>query len=77
GLAIGLGGVGITLKDLVKLYTALANRGQPARLCDGVTGAPGKLDGEPLLEPVPVCNVAYILSADIHPAGAPQSGIAY
>ncbi|MBP2448734.1 penicillin-binding protein 1C [Rhizobium leguminosarum] len=72
GLAIGLGGIGLTLKDLVQLYTALANRGQPARLGDGVTGAPGKLDGEPLLEPVAVWNVADILSA-----GAPQRGIAY
>ncbi|MBY2905641.1 penicillin-binding protein 1C [Rhizobium leguminosarum] len=77
GLAIGLGGVGITLKDLVQLYTALANRGQPARLGDGVTGAPAKLDGEPLLEPVAVWNVADILSGVIPPAGAPQRGIAY
>ncbi|MBX4974224.1 penicillin-binding protein 1C [Rhizobium lentis] len=77
GLAIGLGGVGITLKDLVQLYTALANRGQPVRLGDGVTGAPAKLDGEPLLEPVAVWNVADILSGVIPPAGAPQRGIAY
>ena len=77
GLAIGLGGVGMTLKDLVQLYTALANRGQPARLGDGVTGEPGKLDGEPLLEPVAVWNVADILSGVIPPAGAPQRGIAY
>lgn len=77
GLAIGLGGVGITLKDLVQLYTALANRGQPVRLGDGVTGEPAKLDVEPLLEPVAVWNVADILSGVIPPAGAPQRGIAY
>ncbi|MBB3593829.1 penicillin-binding protein 1C [Rhizobium sp. BK529] len=77
GLAIGLGGVGITLKDLVQLYTALANRGQPVRIGDGVTGEPGKIDGEPLLEPVAVWNVADILSGVIPPAGAPQRGIAY
>ncbi|MEI1248127.1 penicillin-binding protein 1C [Rhizobium aouanii] len=77
GLAIGLGGVGITLKDLVQLYTALANRGQPVRLGDGVTGTPGKLDGEPLLEPAAVWNVADILFGVIPPAGAPQRGIAY
>ncbi|MBY5790863.1 penicillin-binding protein 1C [Rhizobium leguminosarum] len=77
GLAIGLGGVGITLKDLVQLYTALANRGQPVRLGDGVTGEPAKLDGEPLLEPVAVWNIADILSGVIPPAGAPQRGIAY
>lgn len=77
GLAIGLGGVGITLRDLVQLYTALANRGQPVRIGDGVTSAPGKIDGEPLLEPVAVWNVADILSGVIPPAGAPQRGIAY
>jgi len=77
GLAIGLGGVGITLKDLVQLYTALANRGQPVRIGDGVTNVPGKIDGEPLLEPVAVWNVADILSGVIPPAGAPQRGIAY
>ncbi|MDF0660744.1 MULTISPECIES: penicillin-binding protein 1C [Rhizobium] len=77
GLAIGLGGVGLTLKDLVQLYTALANRGQPARLGDGITGTPDKLDGEPLLEPVAVWNIADILSGVIPPAGAPQRGIAY
>lgn len=77
GLAIGLGGVGITLKDLVQLYTALANRGQPVRIGDGVTNMPGKLDGEPLLEPVAVWNIADILSGVIPPAGAPQRGIAY
>ncbi len=77
GLAIGLGGVGITLKDLVQLYTALANRGQPVRIGDGVTSEPGKIDGEPLLEPVAVWNVADILSGVIPPAGAPQRGVAY
>ncbi|MBB3312246.1 penicillin-binding protein 1C [Rhizobium sp. BK196] len=77
GLAIGLGGVGITLKDLVQLYTALANHGEPVRIGDGVTNMPGKIDGEPLLEPVAVWNVADILSGVIPPAGAPQRGIAY
>jgi penicillin-binding protein 1C len=77
GLAIGLGGVGVTLKDLVQLYTALANRGQPVRIGDGVLSQPGKIDGEALLEPVAVWNVTDILSGVIPPAGAPQRGIAY
>jgi penicillin-binding protein 1C len=77
GLAIGLGGVGITLRELVQLYTALANKGEAMRLGDGVTGQPGKIDGEPLLEPVAVWNIADILSGVIPPAGAPQRGIAY
>ncbi len=77
GLAIGLGGLGITLKDLVQLYTALANRGQPVRIGDGVNDRPGKIDGEGMLDPVAVWNVADILSGVIPPAGAPKHGIAY
>ncbi|MDQ0559954.1 penicillin-binding protein 1C [Rhizobium mesoamericanum] len=77
GLAIGLGGLGITLKDLVQLYTALANHGQPIRIGDGVNDRPGKIDGEGMLDPVAVWNVADILSGVIPPAGAPKRGIAY
>jgi len=77
GLAIGLGGLGITLKDLVQLYTALANRGQPVHIGDGVNDQPGKIDGEDMLDPVAVWNVADILSGVIPPAGAPKQGIAY
>ncbi|GAB1581349.1 penicillin-binding protein 1C [Phyllobacterium phragmitis] len=36
GLAIGLGGVGLTLRDLVQLYAGLANGGKVMRLRDGV-----------------------------------------
>ncbi|WP_245411886.1 penicillin-binding protein 1C [Phyllobacterium leguminum] len=36
GLAIGLGGVGLTLRDLVQLYAGLANEGRVVRLGDGV-----------------------------------------
>ena len=36
GLAIALGGAGITLKDLVQLCAGLANREQPVRLGDGI-----------------------------------------
>ncbi|WP_208246833.1 penicillin-binding protein 1C (plasmid) [Rhizobium sp. T1470] len=77
GLAIGLGGLGITLKDLVQLYTALANRGRPSLIGDGVNERPGKIDGEGLLDPVAVWNVADILSGVIPPPGAPKRGIAY
>lgn len=77
GLAIGLGGLGITLKDLVQLYTALANRGQPVRIGDGVNDQPGKIDGEGMLDPVATWNVADVLSGVIPPAGAHKRGIAY
>ncbi len=77
GLAIGLGGVGITLKDLVQLYAGLANRGKPVRIGDGIQEKPGVIDGEPLMEPVAAWNIADILSGIIAPAGSIQRGIAY
>ncbi|MGO4439476.1 penicillin-binding protein 1C [Rhizobium sp. RAF56] len=77
GLAIGLGGVGISLKDLVQLYAALANRGKPVRLGNGIEGKAGVIDGEPVVEPPAAWNVADILSGVIAPAGSIQRGIAY
>ncbi len=77
GLAIGLGGLGITLKDLVQIYTALANRGQPVRIGDGVNDRPGKIASESMLDTVAVWNVTDILSDIIPPAGAQKRGIGY
>lgn len=77
GLAIGLGGAGITLRDLVQLYAGLANRGSPVRLGDGIEGQAGLIDGEPLLSAVAAWHVADILSGVLPPAGSRQRGIAY
>lgn len=77
GLAIGLGGVGITLKDLVQAYAALANGGQPVRLGNGIDTVAARLDSEPLLEPQAVWNVTDILSDVLPPTGSRRLGIAY
>ncbi|MET0747172.1 MAG: penicillin-binding protein 1C [Rhizobium sp.] len=77
GLAIGLGGLGITLKDLVQLYAGLANRNNPVKLGDGIADQPGIIDSQPLLEPVAAWNVADVLSGIVAPAGSAQHGIAY
>jgi len=77
GLAIGLGGVGITLKDLVQAYAALANGGQPVRLGNGIDTIAARLDSEPLLEPQAVWNVTDILSDVLPPTGSRRLGIAY
>ncbi|ASY65670.1 Multimodular transpeptidase-transglycosylase (plasmid) [Sinorhizobium sojae CCBAU 05684] len=77
GLAIGLGGAGITLRDLVQLYAGLANRGWPVRLGNGIEDKAGPLDGEPLLSNVAAWHVADILSGVLPPAGSRQRGIAY
>ena len=76
GLAIGLGGLGINLKDLVQLYAGLANRGKPVRLGDGIREQPGPLENEPLLDAVATWQIADILSGVLPPAGAVQRGIA-
>lgn len=77
GLAIGLGGVGTSLKDLVQLYAALANRGRPVQLGDGIQEKPAAIEGEPLLESVAAWHIADILSGVMPPLGSGQRGIAY
>ena len=77
GLAIALGGIGITLKDLVQLYAGLASRGELVRIGDGVFDEPERIEGAPLMEPVAAWNVADILSDVIAPRGSRQLGIAY
>ncbi|WP_430512704.1 penicillin-binding protein 1C [Pannonibacter phragmitetus] len=60
GLAIGLGGVGLSLKDLATLYADLANGGKaaPLRFDMKVTARPS---GLPLLEPAAAWYVGDVL----------------
>ena len=44
GLAVGLGGVGVTLRDLVALYAAIARGGTPVALRDGVDDPPPRAE---------------------------------
>jgi penicillin-binding protein 1C len=77
GLAIALGGVGVSLKDMVQLYAALANRGKPVKIGDGVYEEPEVIDGSALLDAAAVWQVTDILSAVKPPLGAVDMGIAY
>ncbi|MCO5153489.1 MULTISPECIES: penicillin-binding protein 1C [unclassified Shinella] len=77
GLAIGLGGVGVTLRDLTQLYAALANRGLPVRLGDGIVRDAAVITGDPLLDPVAVWHVSDVLSGVTPPTGSRRLGIAY
>lgn len=77
GLALGLGGVGVTLKDLVQLYTALANDGRFVMLGDGVDGQPGGRPGTRLLDPVATWHVTDILSGVPAPISSAPREIAY
>lgn len=76
-LAIGLGGVGITLRDLVQAYTALADGGSLSQLRDGteITEPVGALSD--ILSPTATWQVGDILSGVNPPVGARKINIAY
>jgi len=77
-LAIGLGGVGITLRDLVSIYTAIARGGVPVHLKDGVTDEPAdSLMAAPVLDPVAAWYVSDILSDVPPPLNGSFGRIAY
>ncbi|MBV0913405.1 penicillin-binding protein 1C [Anianabacter salinae] len=75
GLAIALGGVGVTLEDLVQLYVGLANGGQAVTL--SALPDVGGARAERILSPEAAWQVADILSGLPPPAGSAPLGIAY
>ncbi|MBB4006872.1 penicillin-binding protein 1C [Allorhizobium taibaishanense] len=77
GLAIALGGVGTTLKDLVAMYAALARQGEAISLNDSLPSDTARPDPVRLLEPAAAWNVSDILSGVAPPAGARTGRIAY
>jgi penicillin-binding protein 1C len=62
GLAMGLGGVGVTLRELVSLYAAIGRGGTPLTLNDGIRppAAPPEI-AAPVLDPVAAWYVSSIL----------------
>lgn len=77
GLAIGLGGVGITLRDLTQLYTGLANGGKTHPLRDGTEAGPLAASAATLLDAPATWQIADILSGVRPPEGALPRAIAY
>ncbi|MGC9368571.1 MAG: penicillin-binding protein 1C [Paracoccaceae bacterium] len=76
GLAIALGGLGVTLEDLARLYAALANGGRPVPLtwrADAEPGAPGPR----VLSSEAAWQVADILRGTPAPPAAPQGVLAF
>jgi penicillin-binding protein 1C len=76
GLAIGLGGVGIRLTDLTRLYAGLARGGETVPLSWREDAEPVP-DPRRLTDPVAAWYVADILRGAPPPANAPQGRIAY
>jgi penicillin-binding protein 1C len=75
GLAIGLGGVGIKLTDLVKLYAGLARGGSVPVLHERVLGA--LASHARICEPVSAWYVADILRGAPPPDNAPYNRLAF
>jgi len=75
GLAIGLGGVGIKLDDLVMLYSGLARLGSVVPLKEREDETPQ--DPRRLLDPVAAWYVGNILIGAPPPENAPAGHIAY
>jgi len=78
GLAIGLGGAGVSLYDLVQLYTGLANGGTAKRLRNGAEPAePEPLANGMVLDERAAWTVGDILRGVAAPEGAARRPIAY
>ncbi|WP_431301030.1 penicillin-binding protein 1C [Tabrizicola sp. BL-A-41-H6] len=75
GLAIALGGVGVTLEDMVGLYAALARGGvaRPLSYMKDGTGA----EGQRVVSAVAAWQVGDILAGLAPPPGSPSNRLAY
>ena len=75
GLAVALGGIGVTLEDMVQLYAAIARGGVTVPLTHtfGVDGA----DGQRVLTRGSAWQIGDILAGLAPPPAAPQNRLAY
>jgi penicillin-binding protein 1C len=77
GLAIGLGGLGITLTDLARLYAGLARGGEAPPLIKRLDGQPPVLGARRVTDPVAAYYVEDILRGAPPPANALKGRIAF
>lgn len=77
GLAIGLGGIGLSLADLVQAYAALVNGGLKVTLTNGVDGKRAPYRGERILSPQAAWHIADILAGVPAPMTSSPRPIAY
>jgi penicillin-binding protein 1C len=75
GLAVGLGGLGITLNDLAMLYTGLARGGEAVPLA--VRPRAATPEGIRMVEPSAAWHVADVLRGAPPPANAPAGRLAF
>ena len=77
GLAMGLGGVGVTLADLVKLYAGLARLGSTVALTERQVGSAEPAQSRRLMEPIAAWYVDNILLGTPPPENAIGDRIAF
>jgi len=76
GLAIGLGGLGVTLTDIARLYAGFARSGEAPALVERL-GAPPIMEAKRVTDPVAAWYVADILRGAPPPANALRGRIAF
>ncbi|NVO17858.1 MAG: penicillin-binding protein 1C [Rhodoplanes sp.] len=77
GLAMGLGGTGVTLADLVRLYAGLARLGTTVPLTEQLTDAPVVVPPLRLVDPVAAWYVGNVLLGAPPPENAAGGRIAF
>jgi penicillin-binding protein 1C len=77
GLAMGLGGVGVTLQDLVQLYAGLARLGSTRPLREIVNAKDDERDPLRLMDQVAAWQVGNVLIGTPPPENAPRNRIAF
>ncbi|MDO8398683.1 MAG: penicillin-binding protein 1C [Bradyrhizobium sp.] len=77
GLAMGLGGVGVTLQDLVQLYSGLARLGNTRPLREIVRATDDARDNLRLMDPVAAWQVGNVLIGTPPPENAAHNRIAF
>jgi penicillin-binding protein 1C len=77
GLAIGLGGLGVSLVDVARLYAGLARGGEAPALYERLDGAPALAPARRVTDPVAAFYVADILRGSPPPANALSGRIAF
>ncbi len=77
GLAIGLGGLGVSLTDLARLYAGFARGGEAPALVERLAGAAPIIGPRRVTDPVAAWYVADILRGSPPPANALSGRIAF
>jgi len=77
GLAIGLGGLGVSLVDIARLYAGLARGGEAPALIERLDGAPPIIGPKRVTDPVAAFYIEDILRGSPPPANALSGRISF